>query len=120
MQKIGGEFVVQVNDDVDGNQVQNNVCWVLEEGRLAAAGWNYDYDDPDWYVEASSRGYSTTYGGYEYYHDFPIGNNMIICNATDAAGNVSNNSNISHTINVPSSGDGNGSGSGNGYSSPGY
>ena len=43
-------------------------------------------------------------------------------NATDAAGNVSNNSNISHTINVPSSGDGdgNGSGSGNGYSSPGY
>jgi len=39
---------------------------------------------------------------------------------TDAAGNVSNSSNISHTINVPSSGDGNGSGSGNGYSSPGY
>ena len=39
-------------------------------------------------------------------------------NATDAAGNVSNDSNISHTINVPSSGDGNGSG--NGYSSPSY
>ena len=37
---------------------------------------------------------------------------------TDAAGNVSNSSSISHTINVPSSGDGNGSG--NGYSSPGY
>jgi len=37
---------------------------------------------------------------------------------TDAAGNVSNTSNISHTINVPSDdGDGNG---GNGYSSPGY
>tara|TARA_B100000214_G_scaffold11232_1_gene8116 strand:+ start:2920 stop:4338 length:1419 start_codon:yes stop_codon:yes gene_type:complete len=35
---------------------------------------------------------------------------------TDAAGNVSNSSNISHTINVPSSGNGNG----NGYSSPGY
>ena len=54
--------------------------------------------------------------------------------ATDAAGNQSNTTTISHTINVPSSGDGNGSGSGggngsgdgngsgsgNGYSSPGY
>ena len=35
---------------------------------------------------------------------------------TDAAGNVSNTSNISHTINVPSDDDG----GGNGYSSPGY
>ena len=43
-------------------------------------------------------------------------------NATDAAGNTSNNSNISHTINVPTGGDGgngNGGGGGGGYS-PGY
>ena len=37
-------------------------------------------------------------------------------NATDAAGNVSNNSNISHTINVPASGDGGGSSGGGGGS----
>ena len=37
---------------------------------------------------------------------------------TDAAGNVSNTSKISHTINVPND-DGGGNG-GNGYSSPGY
>ena len=37
-------------------------------------------------------------------------------NATDAAGNTSNNSNISHTINVPTSGNGgNGGGGGGGY-----
>ena len=37
-------------------------------------------------------------------------------NATDAAGNVSSNSNISHTINVPTSGNGgNGGGGGSGY-----
>ena len=37
-------------------------------------------------------------------------------NATDAAGNVSNNSNISHTINVPTGGNGgNGGGGGGGY-----
>ena len=36
-------------------------------------------------------------------------------NATDAAGNVSNNSNISHTINVPTGDGGNGGGGGGGY-----
>ena len=39
-----------------------------------------------------------------------------IINATDAAGNVSNNSTISHTINVPTGG-GNGGGGGGGYGS---
>ena len=41
-------------------------------------------------------------------------------NATDAAGNTSNNSNISHTINVPTGGDGGGSSGGGGGGYPGY
>ena len=41
-------------------------------------------------------------------------------NATDAAGNISNSSNISHTINVPTGGDGGDGGDGGGGGYPGY